>query len=248
MSAIVLIPARYGSVRFPGKPLAKISGKPMIQHVYERASSAKAIRDVFVATEDNRVYDTVRSFGGNVIMTSDRHRSGTDRIAEAIERLEDTGYYLSEEEVIINVQGDEPLVSPILIDNLAIIMSSQDLLMSTLAKLIEAKEDIENPNVVKVVFDRTMDALYFSRSPIPYQRKQTGYYKHIGIYAYRKDFLRHFTTLPPGNLEQTEQLEQLRALEHGYKIRVVLTGLDTIGVDTPEDIERVEDWIRNSSL
>jgi 3-deoxy-manno-octulosonate cytidylyltransferase (CMP-KDO synthetase) len=247
MSAIVLIPARFGSVRFPGKPLQHILGRPMIQHVYERACRSKGIRDVFVATDDNRVYDAVRTFGGKVLMTSGSHKSGTDRIAEAVERLEETGYPLGEDEVIINVQGDEPLIDPILIEDLAFIMTVGIVSMATLAKRIEDNPEIGDPNVVKVVFDRNMDALYFSRSPIPYQRNEAVYYKHIGIYAYRRDFLRLFTTLPQGLLEKAEGLEQLRALEHGYKIRVVLTGLDTIGVDTPEDIQKVENWIRNSS-
>lgn len=248
MSAIVVIPARYSSVRFPGKPLAKISGKYMIQHVYEKAKAAKTIEEVFVATEDNRIYDAVESFGGRACMTSGHHQSGTDRITEAIVKIEGLGYCLKGADVIINVQGDEPLIDPLVIDNIASVMSDSRLSMSTLAKLIEDRGEIENPNVVKVVFDRYMDAIYFSRSPVPYQRNRARYYKHIGVYAYRKDFLRVFTALPPSPLEQSEQLEQLRALENGFKIRVLITETETIGVDIPEDIERVEKWIKNTSL
>ncbi len=248
MSALVVIPARYNSVRFPGKPLAIIAGKSMIRHVYERAKAASHIKEVFVATDDYRIYSAVEEFGGIACMTSDKHLSGTDRVAEALEKIDTLGYSLREEDVVINVQGDEPLIDPKLIDELALLMSQATMPMATFAKPIYKKMEIENPNVVKVVFDMQKDALYFSRSPIPFQRGDARYYKHIGIYGYRKGFLKKLTSLPQTPLEQSEQLEQLRAIENGYKIRIAITESETLGVDVPEDIERVEKWIKNSSL
>lgn len=249
MSAIIIIPARYNSSRFPGKPLAMIADKTMIRRVYERAKRATQVREAFVATDDSRIAEEVLSFGGKVCMTSSHHTSGTDRIAEAIGHLKESGLCSDEDSLIINVQGDEPLIDPQMIDSLVELMKHErDAPMATLLKLTDSVEEINNPNVVKAVFDKNMYALYFSRSPIPYQRTEAVYYKHIGLYAYKRDFLGVFTSLHPTPLEQAEQLEQLRALEHGYKIKVAITTSDTIGVDTPEDLKRVEQWIKSSSL
>lgn len=248
MSAIVVIPARYDSIRFPGKPLALINGKTMIRHVYERAKEASKIKDVFVATDDERIVKEVINFGGNYCYTSKGHRSGTDRIAEALKEIEKKGYLKDEKDIIVNLQGDEPLIHPPLLDYLAEQMTVGSLLMATFAKLVENEEDIANPNIVKVVFDKNYDALYFSRCPIPFQRNNYKVYKHIGLYGYSKDFLRQFTSLEPTPLETAEGLEQLRALENGFKIRILITDRETIGVDNPEDIERVEKWIKNTSL
>lgn len=244
MSAIVIIPARFESTRFPGKPLAKILDKAMIQHVYERAICAKGIDKVFIATDDNRIVDVVKGFTEDVLMTSKQHKTGTDRIAEAVDIIG----YLKDDDIVVNVQGDEPTISPLMIESLVNAMKKDNVNMATLARLIDDLKDVENTNVVKVVFDRDFNALYFSRCPIPYNRNKGNHYKHIGIYAFKKSFLINFTRLPEGIIEKTECLEQLRALENGYKIKVVLTDKDTIGVDTPQDIERAEEWIRNSYL
>lgn len=248
MSAIVVIPARYNSLRFPGKSLALINNKTMIRHVYERAKCAREIKEVFIATDDERIKREVINFNGKFCMTSKEHKSGTDRIAEAIDEIQRHGFSLLEDDTVINLQGDEPLVNPSLLEQLAIEMSSKSINMATFAREIEKKEDIENPNIVKVVFDKERYALYFSRSPIPYQRNNYKVYKHIGLYGYRKDFLKYFTKLSPSPLELSEGLEQLRVLENGFKIKIIVTEIDTIGVDTPEDIERVENWIKNLSL
>lgn len=252
MSAIVIIPSRYASSRFPGKPLCLLSGKPMVQHVYEKAKKASLVQDVFVATDNKRIYDTVEGFGGKAIMTSDAHISGTDRIAEAVEKLQATGCRLQAADIIVNVQGDEPMVHPQMIDDVIGIMDDKKASIGTLAKKIERAGEIADPNIVKVVFNAEGFALYFSRAPIPYHRdewkdlkhlshgSQSMAYKHIGIYAYRKDVLLELSKLPSTRLEEIERLEQLRALENGFKIKVKETGLETIGVDTPIDLERVE--------
>ena len=232
-----IIPARYDSTRFPGKPLANIAGEPMIKHVYQRVEDVKNLDKVIVATDDKRIYDTVESFGGRVEMTSKEHSSGTDRIAEVASSLES--------DLIINVQGDEPLIEPAMIEQAVDPFYCDDgLVMSTLKKKIESKSEVSDPNVVKVVTDREGYALYFSRSTIPYNQKQANdYYKHIGLYVYSKDFLLQFSNMKPTSLEKTESLEQLRALQNGYKIKVVETNFNTIGVDRPDDIERVEEII-----
>ncbi|MCX8069030.1 MAG: 3-deoxy-manno-octulosonate cytidylyltransferase [Thermodesulfovibrionales bacterium] len=248
MSAIVVIPARFDSVRFQGKPLALINGKTMIRHVFERAKKASNIEEVFVATDDERIAKEVLSFGGQVCITSRDHKSGTDRIAEAIVEIEKKGFLSSGNDIVINLQGDEPLIYPPLLEQIVDTMENTSIDMVTFAKLIDNAEDIENANIVKVVFDLNSYALYFSRSPIPFQRKRYKVYKHIGLYGYRKEFLKVFTSLMASPLEIAEGLEQLRALENGFKIKVLTTDRDTIGVDTPEDIERVEKWIKNSSL
>jgi len=234
MNILCVIPARYSSTRLPGKPLADIAGKPMIQRVYERAILANRPGKVIVATDHELVYETVMNFGGQAILTSSDHPTGTDRLAEVAERFPDV-------DLIINVQGDEPLIPPEIIDQLADVFDGrEDLQMATLMTEMDESE-YNNPNVVKVVTDLQGYALYFSRSLMPFPRNNTGIpmYKHIGIYAYRRDFLLKYTKLSPTPLEQTESLEQLRALEHGYRIKVLKTDFKSIGVDTMEDLEKV---------
>ena len=235
MKILCVIPARYASTRLPGKPLANIAGKPMIQHVYERASQARRPAKVLVATDHELVYQAVTDFGGQALMTSPDHPTGTDRLAEVARAC-------PEYELIINVQGDEPLIEPAVIDQLAAAFDDEpELVMATLATVM-AEDEYDKPSAVKVVTRRNGHALYFSRSLIPYPRVQLAelpVYKHIGIYAYRRDFLLTYAALAPTPLERTESLEQLRALEHGYNIKVLLTDFQSVGVDTPEDLERV---------
>jgi 3-deoxy-manno-octulosonate cytidylyltransferase (CMP-KDO synthetase) len=248
MKIPAFIPARYDSTRFPGKPLALIAGKPMIQHVYESAKKCPEISDVFVATDDERIADCVHGFSGKVVMTGRDHPSGTDRIAEAASLMD-----LQSDDLVINVQGDQPtfdhrcfsrhqcfshLIQPL--------MEDADVLMSTLVFQItdeRGENDPRNPKHVKTVSDKEGDALFFSRSVIPHYRDSGAdrvYYKHLGFYAYRVRFLTKFATLPVGVLEEAEKLEQLRAVEHGYKIKVVESPCDSFEVDTPEDIEIAE--------
>ena len=250
-SCVVVIPARYASSRFPGKPLVAIAGRPMIQHVYEQSCRAHLVDSVLVATDDERIAEAVRAFGGRVVMTSPQHPTGTDRIAEVAAGLDC--------DIVVNVQGDEPCIAPEAID--ALVQPLRDdptVQMSTLAHPLREIEQLLTPNVNKVVVDRTGYALYFSRAPIPYDRYawpqaphllaqsgQTptvppGCLKHLGLYAYRRAFLLTLSQLPQTPLEQLEQLEQLRVLEHGYRIRVVETAYESIGVDVPEDVVRVE--------
>jgi len=242
---IAIIPARYQSNRFPGKPLAAIMGKPMIQHVYERASSVSLLSRVAVATDDQRIADCVAAFGGEVVMTRPDHASGTDRLAEAATLLD-----IPAQDVVVNIQGDQPLFPAAVIEEVATpLLQEQTLPMATLIYKIIRPEEITDPNHVKTVFDRRGRALYFSRSPIPYQRNPEEpipptYYKHLGFYAYRKDFLLTFVRLPEGEWERFEKLEQLRALEYGYEIKVVLTEHDSIEVDTPVDLTRVEEMMK----
>ncbi len=253
MPAIVIIPSRYASSRFPGKPLCLLAGKPMIRHVYERAREARLVQDVFVATDNKLIYETVEGFGGKAIMTSEAHPSGTDRIAEAVEKLQATGNMLRAADIIVNVQGDEPMIYPQMIDDVISLMDDERASMGTLAKRIEEEEEIFDPNIVKVVFNAEGFALYFSRSPIPFHRDEwkdlkhlmihgsrLAVFKHIGIYAYRKDVLLSLSKLPSTRLEEIEKLEQLRALENGFRIKVKETEFETIGIDTPMDLERVE--------
>ena len=240
MNIVCVIPARYSSTRLPGKPLADIAGKPMIQHVYERAVLAERPRQVIVATDHQLVYETVKSFGGQVILTSPDHLTGTDRLAEVADQLPDV-------DLIINVQGDEPLIPPAIIDQLAAAFDGQqDLQMATLMTEMDETE-YHSSGAVKVVTDLQGYALYFSRSMVPFPRNDTGVpiYKHIGIYAYRRDFLLTYAKLRPTPLEMTESLEQLRALEHGYRIKVLKTDFKSIGVDTPEDLEKVNRLLTN---
>ncbi len=247
--AIGIIPARYASVRFPGKVLAMLWGKPIVQHVYERAKQAKTLSEVIVATDDERVKQVVESFGGKCALTSPDHPSGTDRVAEVACSLDG--------EVIVNIQGDEPLIPPEAIDAaVQPFFKDPSLKMTTLATPIHDESEYRNPNVVKVVVDREGFALYFSRSPLPYFRPKgkmgkepefslpTGAsvrpLRHIGLYAYRREFLLQFAQWAPTALEQTEGLEQLRALERGVRIKVVITSYRSVGVDTPEDLEKLE--------
>lgn len=240
---VAIIPARYESNRFPGKPLAKIDGKPMIQHVVERAKAVDLLSRVVVATDDMRIADCVTEFGGEYVMTRSNHVSGSDRLAEAAELLK-----ISEHDVVVNIQGDQPLFPEEVIHQVAQpLLDDPALPMSTLIYKIVRPEEIDDPNHVKTVFDKENYALYFSRSPIPFQRNpdegdKPTYYKHLGFYAYRKGFLLSFVALREGEWEKFEKLEQLRALEYGYKIKVTITEYDSIEVDTPEDLTRVEKY------
>jgi len=239
MKIYVFIPSRYGSSRFPGKPLALIRGVPMIQHVYERARNCPKIDGVYVATDDERIRRRVLDFGGQVLMTRKNHPSGTDRIAEAARLIHAGG-----EDVIVNIQGDQPFFDPSIISTLvAPFRQDETIHMSTLKFRISDKSELSNPNHVKVVTDRDGFALYFSRAAIPFYRDGDSageHFKHLGIYAYRMKFLKAFVELPIGHLESAEKLEQLRALENGYRIKVEETSLDSVEVDTPDDIRRVE--------
>jgi 3-deoxy-manno-octulosonate cytidylyltransferase (CMP-KDO synthetase) len=232
---VAVIPARYDAARLPGKPLADIGGRPMIEHVYQRAAAARGVDAVVVATDDERIAAAVRAFGGIAAMTNPAHRTGTDRIAEVAAGLPC--------EIVVNLQGDEPLIEAETIEAvIAPLMADPMLEMSTVCVAISDRSDYDNPNVVKVVKDRMGRALYFSRAPIPDMRggpPEGSPYKHIGLYGYRRTFLLKFATLAQTPLERTESLEQLRALEHGYRIQTVETRYDSIGVDTPEDLERV---------
>jgi len=239
VKVITFIPSRYDSKRFPGKPLAPIAGKPMIEHVYQRALSCPDVSDVIVATDDERIFQCVEGFGGKSIMTDANHPSGTDRIAEASLKMN-----LGRDDLIVNVQGDQPIFRPSTIsDMLAPLREDPDIPMSTLKYRITDEREIDDPNHVKVVTDKEGFALFFSRSPIPFfrdSRSNQVYYKHLGFYAYRRDFLTKFSSLPVGELESSEKLEQLRALEYGFRIKVVETPFDSIEVDRPADIKRVE--------
>ena len=238
---IAIIPARYQSNRFEGKPLALIQDKPMIQHVVERAWRVPMLSQVVVATDDERIARAVEGFGGTWVMTRNDHATGTDRLAEAAERIG-----IADQDVIVNIQGDQPLFPPTIVEQVAgPLLADPSLPMATLIYRIVRPEEIADPNHVKTVFDCHGNALYFSRSPIPFQRdpgepQQPTYYKHLGFYAYRKGFLLTFVGLPEGQWERFEKLEQLRALEFGYTIRVVLTSHDSVEVDTQTDLLRVE--------
>ncbi len=240
MKIIGVIPARLGSTRLQGKVLIEIAGKPMIAHVWERAKQSKLLSDLIIACDDEKVLKAVKKFGGKAVLTSIDHPSGSDRIAEVIRDLD--------VDIVINIQGDEPLIHHSVIDNLAnALLKDPATPMATVIKVLEKKEDLENPNVVKVVIDEHKNALYFSRAAIPFNRehkKDVTYYKHLGIYAYRKDFLFVFKNLPKSKLEKAEGLEQLRVLEAGYKIKTVETDIETIGVDTAEDLKKVEKLLK----
>jgi len=230
-----VIPARFSSTRFPGKVLALIAGKTMLQHVYERAALSTYLSSILIATDDERVYSAAKNFGARVRMTRSDHLSGTDRVAEAASAVD--------AEIVVNIQGDEPLIDPAAIDAAILPMVHEpELVMGTLKKRIEDAREITDPNVVKVVTDRAGDAIYFSRCAIPFEREKsanTPYFKHIGLYVYQRDFLLAYSAMPVGPLETAERLEQLRALENGFRIRVVETEYESLGVDTPEDLERV---------
>ena len=248
MEFIAIIPSRYASTRFPGKPLADMDGKPMIQRVYEQVK--KAVAEVWVATDDARIFDVVQSFGGNVVMTSPLHRSGTDRCFEAYQKIGKNA------DVVINIQGDEPFIQPEQIDRLKNCFDSPEVQLATLVKPFRKEEGIEalfNPASPKVVINKNFEALYFSRSVIPYVRDIDQsqwldyhvFYKHIGIYGYRADILEEIVSLPQSTLEKAESLEQLRWIENGYRIRVGVTNIETIGIDTPQDMERALQFLEN---
>jgi 3-deoxy-manno-octulosonate cytidylyltransferase (CMP-KDO synthetase) len=251
LAIVAIIPARFGSTRLPGKPLSDIHGKPLIQHVHERVRRARGLDRVLVATDDERIARVVRSFGGEAVMTSPRHATGTDRLAEAAAG--------TDAEIVVNVQGDEPLLDPAFVEAaLRPFTEDAGLQMSTVSLPLLDPEEMLSPHVVKVVTDARGDALYFSRSPLPYVRqagdaraaaaeavRQGLARKHVGLYAYRREALARFAALPPTRLEEAEGLEQLRALHHGIRIRVVeVEGDGGVAVDTPQDLERVRDLLR----
>jgi 3-deoxy-manno-octulosonate cytidylyltransferase (CMP-KDO synthetase) len=254
-NAIGIIPARYASTRFPGKPLASLSGKPLLQHVYERAARASRLSAVWVATDDQRIMDLVDGFGGRAMMTSPDHATGSDRVAEAASRPE-----TKDAAIIVNIQGDQPLLDPDALDALVAVFDDDGALkMATLFEPLRTVEDLLDPHVAKIVADRLGYALYFSRAPLPYYQKpgapmkprfetdlgerhegMAGYWKHVGVYAFRRDFLLDFGRLERGPLEASEGLEQLRVLESGHRIRLVPSAGVSISVETPGDLERVE--------
>ena len=238
MNIVGVIPARYGSTRLPGKPLADLGGKPVIQHTYERA--CQALDHVMVATDDERVLDAVKAFGGYAVMTRTDHRCGSERVAEVAATLD--------VELVVNIQGDEPFIDPLMIEEaVAPLLADSELVMSTLSRAILSEEDLHNPNVVKVATDQQGNALYFSRSLIPYPRHREfcQWREHVGLYVYRKEFLLEYVQWPPTPLEQAESLEQLRILEHGFSIRVIETerGRGAPCIDTPEDLARAKKYL-----
>jgi len=246
MKIIGVIPARYDSKRFPGKVLADILGKPLIQRVYEQARRAKLLDDILVATDNQEIFDVVENFRGKAIMTSSNCSSGTDRVAEVARNLD--------ADIFVNIQGDEPLISPEVISKVAQTLIEDNAIdIATVCRKITTQEELNNPNVVKVVIDNSGFALYFSRAQIPYVRNSSEVknlsfvsYKHFGLYGYRRAFLLNFPQMKQGLLEKAEDLEQLRALENGYRIKVVITKHDSIGVDTQEDLEKVRKIVENS--
>lgn len=242
MRAVGIIPARYESSRFAGKVLADICGKPMIWHVWQQACKAKLLDSVIVACDDERIKKTVEGFGGQAVLTSKKHASGTERIIEAVEHID--------AEVVVNIQADEPMLHSSMIDGIiSVLAADKGIEAATIVKKIKNAEEITDPNVVKVVVDKNKRALYFSRSPIPFVRSDSRstatYYKHIGLYGYKKNFLSTYKKLEASELEQLEKLEQLRILENGYQIKVIETEHETYGVDTPHDLERVRVYLES---
>jgi 3-deoxy-manno-octulosonate cytidylyltransferase (CMP-KDO synthetase) len=245
MRAVGVIPARYGSTRFSGKVLADICGKPMIQHVWERAKRASLLDELIIACDEERLFTVARNFGANCVMTAKSHPSGSDRITEVVGPID--------VKVVVNIQADEPLIEPAMIDSLVeALLKDDSIYMATLIKQIEDAREINNPNIVKVVVDKNNFALYFSRAAIPYRadnaQNKPVYYKHIGLYAYTKDFLFTYKNIAPSSLENTEGLEQLRVLEEGFRIKAIKTEFDTIGVDTPKDLKRVQRILAKSKV
>lgn len=240
MKILGIIPARFASTRFPGKPLIDLAGKTMIQRVYEQAKKASSLNEVVVATDDERIFKAVESFGGKAVFTSDKHQSGTDRCAEVAEKL--SGF-----DAVINIQGDEPLINPIQIDLVASCFNDEQTQLATLVKIIKTDEELFNFNTPKVIINKNSEAIYFSRQIIPYLKniepkdflQNHTFYKHIGIYGYKTDTLQEIAKLPLGNLESVEMLEQLRWIENGYKIKVALTEHETLAIDSPDDVEKV---------
>ena len=243
---VAIIPARFNSTRLPGKPLVSLDGRPLIEHVYRRACMAEGISRVLVATDDVRIEVAVRAFGGECVMTDPAHRSGTDRLAEATASVSC--------DVVVNVQGDEPLIAPEMITAAIGPFADPAVQMTTIRRTLASREELDDPNVVKVVVDARGDALYFSRAPIPWARDASDHFapgvtfRHVGLYAYRRECLLAFAALPPGVLELAESLEQLRALEHGMRIRTVETTYDSIGVDTPADLVRVRALLESAPM
>jgi 3-deoxy-manno-octulosonate cytidylyltransferase (CMP-KDO synthetase) len=246
---VAIIPARYGSQRLPAKPLADICGKPMVQHVYERAAKATLVSAVLVATDDERIMSAVHGFGGRAVMTPESLQTGTDRIAYVASSRPDAN-------VVVNVQGDEPLIEPAMIDEaVAPLVQDNSILVGTLVRKIESNDELTNPGIVKVVLDNEGNGMYFSRSPVPFGRdfqqtellKHHTYYKHIGLYVFRREFLGTFTGLIQTPLEKAEKLEQLRILENGYKIRCTVTSFDSVPVDTQEDLDRVRAIVKQGT-
>lgn len=236
MNIIGVIPARYASTRFPGKPLVDIGGKSMIQRVYEQCKKATVLSDVIVATDDERIASHIRDFGGKVIMTDPSHQSGTDRCAEVISK------YSSPCDAVINIQGDEPFIDPSQIELVANAFVNKTTQIASLIKRLKTEDEIKNPNVVKAIFNAQHEAIYFSRSPIPYRRNPEAditYYKHVGIYGYSREVLGLITRLPLGVLEKAESLEQLRWIENGYTIFLQETTIEAIAIDTPDDLKKV---------
>lgn len=242
MDVIGIIPARYSSTRFEGKVLADILGKPMIQHVWERSKQARLLDDLIIACDDERVAGVAKDFGAKVVLTAKGHTCGTDRICETVNPID--------VKIVINIQGDEPLIHPTMIDQVArVLLDDDSISMATVMKLIEDHKDLNDPDVVKVVIDKDNFALYFSRAPIPFQAQNSeiklpAYFKHIGLYGYTKDFLFIYKNLPISYLEKVECLEQLRVLEEGFRIKTIETKYDTIGVDTPEDLQKVKEYLQ----
>lgn len=248
MKTIAIIPSRYGSTRFPGKPLALIKGKPMIEWVVENVKKTNKVDDVYVATDDSRIFDVVNNFGGKAIMTSDKHTCGTDRLAECAEILK-----LDDEDIILNIQGDEPTFRSEMVEDLISIFDDENVYFGTLKVEIKNDEELNNPNCVKVINDLKGDAIYFSRYTIPYVRDEKNiglvkHYKHIGAYGYKKWFLMKYSKMEKSGLEISESLEQLRAIENGYKIRVKETKYETVGVDTPDQIYLAEEFMEKNLL
>ncbi|MBU3911043.1 MAG: 3-deoxy-manno-octulosonate cytidylyltransferase [Candidatus Omnitrophica bacterium] len=246
MDTIGIIPARYGATRFDGKLLADLCGKPVIQHTWENAKKSKSIEDLLIATDDKRIYNVAKGFGAKAVYTSKAHKSGSDRLTEVVSQFE--------AKIIVNIQADEPLLHPSMIDNIVDpLVRDKNIQMATLCHKIESEHELFDRNIVKVVIDRKGFALYFSRAAIPYKPRSihngnriVNCYKHIGLYAYTRDFLFTFKSLPQSTLEKIEKLEQLRVIENGYKIKVVETKYDTVGIDTPEDLARAVEVIQGS--
>ncbi len=236
--ATAVIPVRYQSLRFPGKPLSLIQGKPLVQRVYERAQKAKLLKRIIIATDDKKIYQTAENFGAEVRMTSPSHHSGTDRVAEVAKEIKSP--------IIINIQGDEPLLKGEVIDSLVVALQDNTIPMATLAARMNDLSLLNEKNIVKVVSDANGFALYFSRSPLPFQTSDY-FLQHIGIYGYQKDFLLAFSKMQPSRLEKTEKLEQLRALENGYKIKIIETQLHSLSVSTPQDIIEVENLLKKKT-
>ena len=240
---IIIIPARYGSTRFKGKPLAEINGKPMIYHVYQRSKKAKCVDDVIVATDDERIKNAVKEFNGKAVMTSKEHKTGTERIAEVAKNID--------ADIIVNVQGDEPLINSKVIEQAVMpLIEDKNIRMCTLMTRITKKAEYNDTNIVKVITDKEGFALYFSRSLIPYPREKEHLkvYKHIGVYVYRRDFLLKYANMRPTPLEQIECLEQLRVLENGFKIKVIEINYNSISVDTPRDLDIVKKFINKGEV